>query len=110
MGPMTAATGFLTKLTERFARGDLEKLRASLHGSLAFTGKGHANDRAVILGLAGFLPATLNPDIAEETLARLKDEPTLQHPVLGPLSFDPEVDVIFDYDEALLGHANEMRF
>jgi L-serine dehydratase len=37
----------------------------SLHGSLAFTGKGHATDRAVILGLCGFEPATIDPDEAE---------------------------------------------
>ena len=50
------------------------RLGCSLHGSLAFTGKGHASDRAVILGLAGFLPDTLDPAKAGEIEARIRDE------------------------------------
>ncbi|MER8874293.1 hypothetical protein NKI04_31200 [Mesorhizobium sp. M0814] len=57
MGPMVAAARFLDNLrsgTEKIpGAGQLFGLRASLHGSLAFTGKGHATDRAVILGLSG---------------------------------------------------------
>ena len=54
MGPMVAGARFLDLLRASpfLAHG----LRASLHGSLAFTGKGHATDRATILGLAGFVP------------------------------------------------------
>ncbi|MEC9103426.1 MAG: serine dehydratase beta chain, partial [Pseudomonadota bacterium] len=56
MGPMVAAARFLDRL--RAAPFSASGLRATLYGSLAFTGKGHATDRAVILGLAGFRPDT----------------------------------------------------
>jgi len=65
MGPMVAAGRFLDALRDGSDRvpgsGRLTNLKASLHGSLAFTGKGHATDRAVILGLAGFLPDDFDP-------------------------------------------------
>ena len=54
VGPMVAAGRFLDLL--RHSPFHAAGLKASLHGSLAFTGVGHATDRAVILGLAGFLP------------------------------------------------------
>jgi L-serine dehydratase len=56
MGPMTAAGRFLERLgpdLERTAR-----VETTLYASLALTGRGHATDRAVILGLAGFAPRT----------------------------------------------------
>ncbi|MFU8778814.1 MAG: serine dehydratase beta chain, partial [Roseovarius sp.] len=56
MGPMVAAARFLDKM--RAAPFHYAGLRGSLHGSLAFTGVGHATDRATILGLAGFLVAS----------------------------------------------------
>ena len=56
MGPMVAAARFLDTLRDRPFRA--HGLRASLHGSLAFTGRGHATDRAVVLGLAGLTPET----------------------------------------------------
>jgi L-serine dehydratase len=56
MGPMTAAARFLADLRggreKEPGAGELAALTCSLHGSLAFTGKGHATDRAVILGLS----------------------------------------------------------
>ena len=48
-------------------------LKASLHGSLAFTGVGHATDRATILGLAGFDPATYDAAKAEAALAAIRE-------------------------------------
>jgi len=109
MGPMTAAAEFLHQLSGRVEKGEVHRLRSSLHGSLAFTGKGHASDRAVILGLAGFLPATLDPDLAERELARIQAEGTIFNDHLGRVQFAPDQDVIFDYDENLPGHANGMR-
>ncbi len=83
------------------------RLEASLHGSLAFTGKGHATDRAVILGLLGFVPETLDPDEAERRLADArKATGQIDVPGLGPLAFDPDKGVVFDYGPPLPGHAN----
>lgn len=106
MGPMVAAARFLDLM--RASPFEFHGVRASLHGSLAFTGVGHATDRATILGLAGFLPDTYDNAKAEAALAAINSE-NLVHPEgLGGLQFNPETDMIFDYDHALTGHANGM--
>jgi len=106
MGPMVAGARFLDAL--RALPFAAKGLRASLHGSLAFTGKGHATDRATILGLAGFAPATYDLQAAEAALAQIKADKTITAPGLGPLRFDPDQDLIFDYGPPLPGHANGM--
>src|SRR5690606_11085794 len=70
MGPMVAAARFLDRL--RALPFTPHGLRAALHGSLAFTGVGHATDRAVILGLAGFAPETYDAEKAEAALAAIR--------------------------------------
>jgi L-serine dehydratase len=106
MGPMVAAAQFLATL--RASPFQAHGLRATLHGSLAFTGVGHATDRATILGLAGFLPETYDADRAEAALAAITETKTIDAPGLGPLQFDPKTDLIFDYGPNLPGHANGM--
>ncbi len=106
MGPMVAAARFLDAM--RAAPFACHGLRASLHGSLAFTGVGHATDRATILGLAGFHPETYVAEAAEAELARIKSDQTLYPDGLPALRFDPDSDLIFDYERALPGHANGM--
>ncbi|PPB80273.1 L-serine dehydratase [Albidovulum inexpectatum] len=106
MGPMVAGARFLERL--RASPFSAHGLRASLHGSLAFTGKGHATDRATILGLAGFEPESYDHDRAEAALAALRETRRITPPGLGPLRFDPDRDLIFDYDRPLPGHANAM--
>ena len=106
MGPMVAAARFLEAM--RASPFQFRGLRASLHGSLAFTGVGHATDRATILGLAGFAPDTYDADKAEAALARIDETKVIEAPGLGPLAFDPAKDLTFDYGPALPGHANGM--
>ncbi|SEN76710.1 L-serine ammonia-lyase [Gemmobacter aquatilis] len=106
MGPMVAAARFLQTL--RGSPFHAHGLRASLHGSLAFTGVGHATDRATILGLAGFEPASYDPEKAEAALAAIHATNTIAPPGLGMLRFDPKTDMVFDYGPALPGHANGM--
>jgi L-serine dehydratase len=110
MGPMLAALRFLEAL-----RGGAEpvpgagppaRLVARLHGSLAFTGKGHATDRAVALGLLGFRPDTFEAERAAAALARLAETRVIASQDLPPLAFDPGTDIVFDYGPALPGHAN----
>ncbi len=112
MGPMVAARRFLDFVRHgdwpRPANAVVDRVSVSLHGSLAFTGKGHASDRAVILGLMGETPDSIDPDavdaIMDECLhrKRLPGDPALR--------FDPEKDLVFDYDTKLSGHANGMCF
>ena len=106
MGPMVAAARFLDLL--RASPFHPKGLKASLHGSLAFTGVGHATDRATILGLAGFAPDSYDAAKAEATLARIRETKTVEAPGLPPLAFDPATDLAFDYGPALPGHANGM--
>ena len=106
MGPMVAAGRFLDRL--RASPFKARGLRASLHGSLAFTGVGHATDRAVILGLAGFLPDSYDHDRAEAALAAIRATHMITPPGLSELAFDPARDLVFDYGPALPGHANGM--
>ncbi|MEM1075128.1 MAG: L-serine ammonia-lyase [Pseudomonadota bacterium] len=106
MGPMIAAARFLEMM--RASPFSFHGLRASLHGSLAFTGVGHATDRATILGLAGFLPDTYDAAHADVTLSQIRETKRIEPPQLPVLEFDPKTDLVFDYDTVLDGHANGM--
>lgn len=106
MGPMVAAARFLDMM--RASPFEFAGVKASLHGSLAFTGIGHATDRATILGLAGFVPESYDNEKAEAVMAAMNDTHTLTPDDLPPLRFDPKTDLIFDYDTQLTGHANGM--
>jgi L-serine dehydratase len=106
MGPMVAAARFLDAL--RASPFTAQGLRCSLHGSLAFTGKGHATDRAVILGLAGFTPEAFDAGLAEAALRAVAETRQVAPPGLPPLAFDPDRDLIFDYDRPIAGHPNAL--
>lgn len=108
MGPMVAAARFLDLLRDR--PFSARSLGARLHGSLAFTGKGHATDRAVILGLAGFRPDDYDAEAAEAALDRVARDKAVEPEGLGRLGFDPTTDLRFDYDTPLPGHANGLAF
>jgi L-serine dehydratase len=106
VGPMKAASAFALGLeTERVAR-----VEVTLYGSLAFTGKGHATDQAILLGLAGQAPETVDPDRAEELIA----EATTRHvlPLAGrrTIEFDPARDIVFDFVTTPPRHPNTMAF
>ncbi|MCB2129497.1 MAG: L-serine ammonia-lyase [Rhodobacteraceae bacterium] len=106
MGPMVAGARFLDAL--RASPFHAHGLRASLHGSLAFTGKGHATDRATILGLAGFVPESYDHAKAEAALADIARTGTITPQGLPTLRFRPDTDLVFDYGPSLPGHANGM--
>ncbi|MGI9369009.1 MAG: L-serine ammonia-lyase [Ruegeria sp.] len=106
MGPMVAAARFLDLM--RASPFEFAGLKGSLHGSLAFTGVGHATDRATILGLAGFVPETYDDARAETALTAITQTHTVTPDGLPTLKFDPKTDLIFDYDNTLTGHANGM--
>ena len=110
MGPMTAAGAFLDLLRGSPSAQSAAAVRVSLHGSLAFTGKGHATDRAVAFGLLGWVPADIDMTRAEDELAALSEECVLRHAELPPLAFDPARDIVFDFGQPLPGHANGLIF
>ncbi len=100
VGPMVAALRFVELI-----RGQTGRIRVSLHGSLAFTGKGHGTDRAVILGLAGETPSEIDPAQIDMILAHMAETKKS-----GLFDFDPAGDINFDFGPALKGHANGMVF
>ena len=104
MGPMVAAASFLDQM--RASPFEFHGVKASLHGSLAFTGVGHATDRATILGLAGFQPDTYDDAKAEEALTAIRDQNLVHPDGLGDLRFDPETDMIFDYDHTPVSYTH----
>jgi L-serine dehydratase len=106
MGPMLAAARFLDRL--RASPFSAHGIAASLHGSLAFTGVGHATDRAVILGLAGFRPDAYDAARADAAWIAIRDSGTVAPPGLPVLAFDPRADLRFDFGPALPGHSNGM--
>lgn len=112
MGPMVAAARFLenVKSASEASGKELAHIVARLHGSLAFTGKGHASDRAVFLGLMGFLPDTLDLSQIETLEDGLKERKLISLDNGMRFAFDPESDLIFDYEVALPAHANGMQF
>jgi L-serine dehydratase len=111
MGPMTAAGRFVGLLRERGVLERVARVETALFGSLALTGKGHATDRAVILGLAGFEPATLDPDAGETALARVRAEAWLPIGGDGPaIAFDERRDILWLRGERRPQHPNALRF
>jgi L-serine dehydratase len=114
MGPMTAAARFLDEISSnewpRPAGAAISRLAVSLHGSLAYTGIGHGSDRAVILGLAGESPATVDPDMADTTVARIRAEGRVSPPGHPSYAFDPATALVLDRKTPLPGHANGMAF
>jgi L-serine dehydratase len=108
VGPMKAARAFATTLAglDRPVAG----VEVTLYGSLAYTGKGHGTDSAVILGLTGAQPDTIDPESVEPALRAIHRDKRLQMPGIGTLGFDPQQHVVFNYDEELPRHTNGMRF
>lgn len=107
MGPMTAAARFLDKLeAQASSQPGIARLAVRLHGSLAHTGIGHGSDRAVILGLAGLTPDSVDPDAVDGIL----HEVAQTHRVRGGYLFDPAQDLVLDKTAPLPGHANGMTF
>ncbi len=110
VGPMKAAAAFVDALARSGAIERVESVVVTLYGSLAFTGKGHATDKAVILGLSGERPDTVDPDRAEALVA---DADARKSIILGGrrvLRFDPESDIRFDYVTAPKRHPNTLAF
>ena len=105
MGPMTAAADFAGRVAERAAR-----VVVSLYGSLALTGKGHATDRAILLGLAGHVPAAIDPDAAEAEVASIRATGRLKLAGWREIGFDEPNDLLFLQRERLAFHSNAMTF
>lgn len=109
MGPMVAAERFLTLLDEYKDQESLS-IQSTLYGSLAFTGKGHATDKAVIYGLLGFQAETFERQKVEKAIDVLEQDCVIHHKGLPKINFDPSKDLIFNYEGPLEYHPNGLTF
>lgn len=114
MGPMTAANRFLDLiLSDSWPRphgAHVAALKVSLHGSLAYTGIGHGTGRAVIIGLTGEAPDSIDPDHMDAIIEEVEKTGKVQPPGHPAYTFQPKDDLVFDKKTPLPGHANGMRF
>jgi L-serine dehydratase len=109
VGPMRAARLFVSRLSHDAVLPATERVKAELYGSLGATGKGHGSDTAVLLGLAGNEPDTVDVDHIPDMLARIRQSQRLV--LLGEraIVFDEKTDLVFHRRESLPFHANGMR-
>ena len=106
---MKAAAAFMNALAAEGRVGSIASVSVRLFGSLAWTGKGHATDKAVALGLAGHAPETIDPDEADRFWPYLCDTRRLRLPDGREIDFDPAHDIVFDTTSTLLAHSNALR-
>ncbi|WP_394242419.1 L-serine ammonia-lyase [Halopseudomonas laoshanensis] len=113
VGPMVAAHEFIGLIKEHAFDGESLQgatLRCTLKGSLAYTGKGHSTDRAVALGLQGYLPADLVDTDVQALVTQLWRSRQIELDQNRTLLFSPARDVIFDTGKPLPQHSNGMVF
>ena len=109
VGPIRIAGRFLGGLAKRNMLDRVTRLRIEMQGSLAFTGKGHRTPEAVMLGLLGFSPETIDPDAGEAALAALRESHLLSLPNGCSITFDPARDLVADYETVPTLHPNGLR-
>jgi len=109
LGPIRIGKRFLQDLKQQAPLERVAKVVVELQGSLAFTGKGHATPKAVVLGLFGFDPETLDSDEADRVAARVAVERKVSLLGAQEIAFDPETDIVFAYDVIPELHPNGMK-
>ena len=110
VGPMKAALRFTEELAAGKGIGEVRRLTVELFGSLALTGKGHGSDTAVLLGLAGQRPETVDPDAVADRLGRIRATGRLPLGGNGDVAFEEGRDLLFHMAESLPFHPNGLRF
>ncbi len=107
VGPMRAARDFAERVA---TRADIVRVGCELYGSLALTGLGHSTDVAVLMGLSGAQPETVDPDTMAARIAAIRADGRISLAGRIDIAFDEAADLIFRKGEFLPGHANAMRF
>ncbi len=108
VGPMIAANRFGVWLADIGLLAPTTHIEVDLYGSLALTGKGHATDTAIILGLEGAEPATVDLEAIPQMLAKVRDTRCVTLAGQKSVAFDPDVDLRFHQRERQPFHANAM--
>ena len=110
VGPMRAARLFALRLAHEGLLERCTRVGAQLYGSLGATGRGHGSDKAVLLGLAGFEPDTVDVDAIPALLAEIRTSGRIALLGRHPVAFAEKTDLRFHRRETLPLHANGMRF
>jgi len=110
VGPMRAARIFALRLAHDGLSAKAARVKTELYGSLGATGKGHGSDKAVLLGLAGHEPDSVEVDAIPALLQAIRDGSRLTLAEGPTIAFDERNDLVFHRRETLPFHANGMRF
>jgi len=110
VGPMKAASMFAKALTQDDMLAATARVEVRLYGSLGATGKGHGTDTAVMLGLEGLMPDSIDPDTIDARLKKIRKEKVLQLQGSHPIAFAEKTDVLFLRRETLSFHPNGVKF
>ena len=110
VGPMRAAGQFTDGLRRDGLLDDVQRVQAELFGSLGATGHGHGSDKAVILGLQGNRPETVDTDTADQQVADASSAGRLVLPGGRSVAFSRSDDVTMHRRRSLPAHPNGMIF
>ena len=108
VGPMRAAYAFVHQLKLKNQLTSIHRIEVKLYGSLALTGKGHATDLAILNGLSGFQPESVDPLQIKPLFLKIKNEKTIVLNQEHVIAFDIEKDLLFLQKETLAKHSNAM--
>jgi len=110
VGPMKAAAMFVRRLAKAGQISQVARIEARLYGSLGATGKGHGTDTAIMLGLGGLLPDSIDPDTIESRIRQIREDASLLLNGEQRMVFKERSDILFLRNETLPFHANGARF
>lgn len=110
VGPMKAAREFSSYLASHALLSQTAKIKVELFGSLAFTGKGHGTDFAILLGLEGHAPDTIDADIIQPRAQEIIEKNSINLLSQHKIEFDFIHDFIFNFKDLLPEHTNGMCF
>jgi L-serine dehydratase len=110
VGPMRAAKTFVDRLDADGLLGTVARVHCALFGSLGATGRGHGSDRAVVLGLEGEEPATVDTEAAVGRIDRAKEEGRIDLGGRHRIKFDASNDLVLHRRKSLPAHPNGMKF
>jgi L-serine dehydratase len=107
---MRAAALFMQAITSAGSISAVVRIQVELFGSLGATGKGHGTDKAVILGLEGEAPETVDTDSIPERLERVKADGAIHLHDGTRIHLDQQQDLVFHRRKVLPYHPNGMKF
>ncbi len=110
VGPMRAAARFVQGLDQDRLLESVASVRADLYGSLGATGKGHGSDKAVMLGLEGELPESVDTDLVDARLETIRGDQRLNLLGRHPIHFIEKTSLVMHRRESLPFHSNGMTF